>query len=171
MLEHLEETETRDWHAGNACEKSVISDATSALMAYLDKRNCEDTISVKSQIFHFNQKVNYWMNKSGNKLSADKQSALVKQEQSATESYYEKISSPSKSIKTRNQLKLADVDSYVERVFSSVKKPKQRLIKSKTTDDKAGKVASVSLDETVILKEKLEESKLRVKKPIRCRCG
>ena len=71
----------------------------------------------------------------------------------------------------RNQLKLADVDSIVERVFSSVKKPKQRLIKSKTTDDKALKVPNVSLDETVILKERLEESKLRVRKTFSCRCG
>ena len=59
----------------------------------------------------------------------------------------------------------------MERVFSSVKKPKQKLMRSKTTDDKAGKAANVTLDETVILKEKLEESKLRVKKPNACRCG
>ena len=81
MMEQSEDPSNRDWNQGNMCEKSVVSDATSALMAYLDKRNCEDTISVKSQIFHFNQKVNYWMNKSGQKVSADKRSAFLKQEQ------------------------------------------------------------------------------------------
>ena len=53
MLTHLEEADNKEWNTGNVCEKSVISDATSALMAYLDKRNCEDSVSVKSQIFHF----------------------------------------------------------------------------------------------------------------------
>ena len=65
MVKHADDTSNRDCNQGNICEKSVVSDATSVLMAYLDKRNCEDAISVKSQIFHFNQKVNYWMNKSG----------------------------------------------------------------------------------------------------------
>ena len=101
MLEHLEEADNRDFNVPIGCEKSVISDATSALMTYLDKRNCEDTVSVKSQIFHFKQKVNYWMNKSRNKVSVDKQSGLVKQDQSATESYYENTITVVMNLKTR----------------------------------------------------------------------